>query len=131
MIATATIGKRFTLEASHVLPHHAGKCAQLHGHSYVVEVALEGPVKPATGEPDEGMVLDFARLSDAWALLHKRMDHRHLNDVLPGDYQPPTAEHLAHYVLAQLSASELPLAYVRVWETATSWAMVRTPGLVA
>ena len=36
------IRKQFAFEAAHVLPYHTGKCSRLHGHSYRLEVALEG-----------------------------------------------------------------------------------------
>jgi 6-pyruvoyltetrahydropterin/6-carboxytetrahydropterin synthase len=36
------IRKRFRFESSHVLPHHTGKCARLHGHSYRLEVTVRG-----------------------------------------------------------------------------------------
>ena len=120
-MAQATVCKLFRFEAAHQLPNHAGKCANLHGHSYLVEVRAAGEVKPTTGEPDEGMVCDYARLSAAWRPLHERLDHRCLNDVL--DF-PTTAENLAGYLLAELRAA-LPMVFsVRLWETANCWAEV-------
>src|SRR5262245_59282780 len=120
-MATATISKSFTFQAAHQLPNHDGKCAQLHGHSYRVEVLVRGEVKPTNGESDEGMVADFAALSAAWEPLHDQLDHRFLNDVLEF---PTTAENLAAWLLEELQ-QVLPQVYgVRVWETATSWAVV-------
>ena len=57
----AVIRKTFRFDAAHSLPDHAGKCRGLHGHSYRVELCFQGEVKPARGEPDDGMVLDFLR----------------------------------------------------------------------
>lgn len=121
----ATIGKRFRLEAAHRLPHHDGKCAHLHGHSYQVEVQVHGDIKPRTGDSDEGMVLDFARVRDAWDPLHRLLDHRNLNDVVPAQYLPTTAENLARYLLDALRAQLPDVAAVKVWETESSWAEVR------
>src|SRR5260370_5755842 len=55
------IRKSFTFEAAHVLPHHPGKCSTLHGHSYRLDVALEGPVQ-ADG-PAPGTLQDFDLVS--------------------------------------------------------------------
>lgn len=116
------IAKRFTFEAAHVLPNHDGKCARLHGHSYVVEVVCEGSCNPENGAPDEGMVVDFSKVKDAWLELHELVDHRNLNDVLPAMYQPTTAEHIARWLLLELRRRLSLVVSVKVWETATSWA---------
>ena len=62
------VSKEFRFEANHNLPNHDGKCRNEHGHSYVVEVTIEGPdVVPvpqgSVGDPKEGMLLDFYDLS--------------------------------------------------------------------
>jgi 6-pyruvoyltetrahydropterin/6-carboxytetrahydropterin synthase len=66
--------KTFRFEASHILPKHPGKCSRLHGHSWVLDVSVEGPVNPSTG-----FVMDYADLS---SLVMKRvidlLDHHHL-----------------------------------------------------
>jgi 6-pyruvoyltetrahydropterin/6-carboxytetrahydropterin synthase len=86
-----------------------------------VEVQCCGEVKPANGESDEGMVVDFARLTDAWRPLHEQLDHAFLNDVLAF---PTTAENLATWLLEELR-EQLPAVHVvRVYETAGSWAEV-------
>ena len=51
------IRKTFRFEAAHVLPFHPGKCARMHGHSYVLEVAVRGPLQESG--PARGMILDF------------------------------------------------------------------------
>ena len=120
---TTTIGKTFRFEAAHQLPNHAGKCAQLHGHSYRVDVQVSGEVRPADGSSGEGMVLDFAALKDAWKPIEARVDHRCLNDVLPE--MPTTAENIAGWMLAQLRVTVPGVCAVRVWETESCWAEAR------
>lgn len=119
----ATVCKTFKFEAAHQLPNHDGKCRNLHGHSYRVEVEAEGPVRRSDGEPDEGMVLDFAVLKAAWLPLFQQLDHRCLNDVI--DDCPTTAENLAGWLLSELRAVVQEVTAVRVWETAGAWAEVR------
>lgn len=120
------IRKHFTFEAAHVLPHHPGKCSRLHGHSYRLEVALEG--KLHDGGPSQGMVLDFDELKAVVKrTVIERLDHRSLNEILAN----PTAELLVTWIWEQL-APELPeLAELVLWETPTACAVLRGPHAAA
>ena len=124
---TAFFGRRYTLSASHRLhcdalspqQNHAayGKCNNPHGHghNYIVEVLVGGPVQPETG-----MVINLVDLD---AIVRKqildRFDHANLNlDPLFAS-QVPTTENLCREVF-NLISSHLPagnLEYVRVEET--------------
>jgi 6-pyruvoyltetrahydropterin/6-carboxytetrahydropterin synthase len=112
------IFREFTFEAAHRLPlvPEGHKCARLHGHSYRVEVHVEGPVD------DSGMVMDFRVVKDAWAPLHDRLDHRYLNEV--EGLTNPTSENLAAWIWDRLDGV-LPLSAVMVRETCTSGAVIR------
>ena len=100
-----------------------GKCANLHGHNYVLEVVVAGEVQPSTG-----YVMDLKELSD---LISRRViqdvDHRNLNTDVPWlQGRIPTAENLALAFWERIS-SELPdglLRSVRLWETDKNWAEV-------
>ncbi|HEU5378639.1 MAG TPA: 6-carboxytetrahydropterin synthase QueD [Ktedonobacteraceae bacterium] len=118
----ALLTKVVRFEAAHQLPGHAGKCANLHGHSYTLEVAVRGPIKQTIGASDDGMVMDFQELS---ALLQRSvlqpLDHHFLNEVIE---VRSTAENLAHWIWDALLASGLSvdlLYRVRLWETATGY----------
>lgn len=108
------IFREFSFEAAHRLPNvPAGhRCARLHGHSYRVEIHVEGPV-----DPHSGMVMDFADLAAAVAPLVERLDHRTLNDV--EGLANPTSEHLAMWFWERLAGAVL-LAKVVVRETSRS-----------
>jgi 6-pyruvoyltetrahydropterin/6-carboxytetrahydropterin synthase len=132
--ASVVISRRESFNAAHELRNPDlseaenrrlyGKCANLHGHNYVLEVEIEGPIDPRTG-----YVFDLKRLSD---LISRRIiddvDHRNLNTDVPWlDGLIPTAENLALAFLERLR-TELPeglLRRVRVWETDKNWAEVR------
>ena len=126
----ATITKRFTFEASHELPYHLGKCHDLHGHSYVLEVILTGTVNDdRESDPESGMVLDFDRISSVVKpFIAEYLDHKHLNDTI---LKNPTAENIALHILQFLlvnlpgadKASD-PEVRVRLQETETGWVEV-------
>ena len=72
------ITQAFRFEAAHWLPgvppQH--RCHRMHGHSYRVELRLDGAVDPQTG-----FVVDFFDVEKAFGPLMRLMDHNCLNDV--------------------------------------------------
>ena len=112
------IFREFTFEAAHRLTHvpEGHKCARLHGHSYRVEVCVQGPVEQATG-----WVMDFQEIKDAFAPLH----HRYLNEV--DGLGNPTSENLARWIWEHL-VGVLPLSQVSVRETCASGCIYRGEG---
>jgi len=113
------IFKEFTFEAAHRLPNvdKDHKCAQLHGHSYRIEVYVRGAVDPV-----KGWVMDFADITAAFAPIRKELDHHLLNDI--DGLSNPTSEHLALWIWQQLTPA-LPLAAIVVKETASSGSIYR------
>jgi 6-pyruvoyltetrahydropterin/6-carboxytetrahydropterin synthase len=125
-LVRAVIQKTFRFDAAHSLPNHAGKCRQLHGHSYRVELCFEGDVNPARGASDDGMVLDFLDVSAWWQReVEPLVDHRFLNETMPERFLPTTAENIAAWMLAMLDDAGLPVSSVTVWETPSASATVR------
>jgi len=114
------IFKQFRFEAAHRLPNvPAGhKCARLHGHSFFVEIHVQGPV----GERS-GWVLDFADIAVAWQPLHALLDHNYLNEVEGLDN--PTSELLARWIWRRLLPALPGLSQVVVRETCTSGCIYR------
>lgn len=111
------IHKEFQIEAAHRLPHvPAGhKCARLHGHSFRIEVHVEGEL-----DPKLGWVMDFADIKAAFLPLFEQLDHNYLNDI--EGLENPTSEVLARWIFRQLQASLPGLDRVVVHETCTSGA---------
>ena len=109
------IFKIFHLEAAHRLPNlPAGhKCGRLHGHSFRVEIYLQG--EPGA---DSGWIMDFADLKQAFMSTFEALDHRYLNDI-PG-LENPTSEHLARWIWRHLKPSLPGLSRVMIAETCTS-----------
>jgi 6-pyruvoyltetrahydropterin/6-carboxytetrahydropterin synthase len=114
------IRKQFPFEAAHVLPHHAGKCSRLHGHSYRLDVTVEGPLQ--TAGPATGMVVDFDELAAAvHAHAVDELDHRHLNDTIAN----PTCENIVAWIWRRLEPQLPGLAELTLWETADACAVIR------
>jgi len=116
------ICKEFTFEASHQLPNHKGKCKNLHGHSYRVQVELSGEINLVEGASDEGMITDFGDLSEIVKTeVLDRFDHHHLNDLIVA---VPTVEILAMIIFKIIRRKTSKVSRVRIYETATSYAEV-------
>jgi len=118
------IRKTFRFEAAHVLPYHPGKCARVHGHSYVLEVAVRGPLH-ADG-PARGMIVDFDEIrSLVRANVVDVLDHQSLNDFL----ENPTAERIVFWIWQRLESVLTGLDELVLWETTTSCAVLRRSDL--
>jgi 6-pyruvoyltetrahydropterin/6-carboxytetrahydropterin synthase len=109
------IFKIFTLEAAHRLPNvpEGHKCARLHGHSFRVELHLDGPVDPHTG-----WVMDFSEVKSLFKPLYERLDHHYLNDI--EGLQNPTSENLAIWIWNHTKPLMPLLSEVVVHETCTA-----------
>jgi 6-pyruvoyltetrahydropterin/6-carboxytetrahydropterin synthase len=116
--------KEFRFEAAHQLPHHDGKCARLHGHSWVCRVYVVGDRLQTTGAK-QGMLIDFGDLKKYMQpLLEDYLDHYFLNETLA--MENPTSEAIAQWVYEQLEKAQLPgLDAVEIRETCTSGCIYR------
>ncbi|HSJ31103.1 MAG TPA: 6-carboxytetrahydropterin synthase QueD [Longimicrobiales bacterium] len=109
-------------DSAHFLRHYKGKCERLHGHRYVVEMAL------ATEELDKsGIAFDFVDIKRNLRELADHLDHNNLNDLPPFDEIEPSAENQAKYFYDEMKRRLPPrmadaIVYARVWETPTQWA---------
>ncbi len=109
-----------TFSAAHRLPEHEGKCYRLHGHTYSLEVTVEG--KPQESGPAAGMVMDFSELRQrVQELVVDPVDHQLLNDVFAF---VPTVEAVAAWAFARLEDGGLPVARVRLAEGPNSYVEV-------
>ncbi len=109
------IFKIFTLEAAHRLPNvpPGHKCARLHGHSFRVEIHLQGELGDETG-----WVMDFSDVKTAFQPLYDQLDHHYLNDI--EGLENPTSERLSIWIWDRLKPVLPLLSEVVVHETCTS-----------
>jgi len=116
------VSVRATYDSAHYLRNYKGKCERLHGHHYVVEVALQAEELNAGG-----MAYDFVDVKKHLRALAERLDHQNINELEPFTEIESSAENQARYFFDELKA-RLPggmadaLLYTRVWETPTQWA---------
>jgi 6-pyruvoyltetrahydropterin/6-carboxytetrahydropterin synthase len=106
------IFREFTFEAAHRLPNVASthKCHRLHGHSFRVEVHVNGPVGEVSG-----WVIDFADINAAFKPIFEQLDHRYLNEI--EGLSNPTSENLAKWLWERLVPSLPGLSKIVVRET--------------
>jgi len=114
---------KFEIDSSHYLRNYDGKCSELHGHRWVVEVTVESITDNADESLDNtGMLLDFGVIKS----IISEYDHENLNDMPEFVDINPTAENLA-IVLAEALTYEIVMRgipakviSVKVWETPTN-----------
>lgn len=111
------IAKEFTFDAAHRLLNYDGPCANLHGHTYKLQIVLSGPVQK------NGMVIDFVDLKKiVTEKVISKLDHKFINRII----KQSTAENISIWIWNQLEKN-LPLYEIRLWETSTSFAVYRGP----
>lgn len=112
--------RTFQFEAAHRLPHvpTGHKCARLHGHSFQVEIVVDGPV-----DQKMGWVMDYADIKAAFAPLQQRLDHHYLNEI-PG-LENPTSERIAEWIWSELQPALPLLTEIVVAETCTARCVYR------
>jgi 6-pyruvoyltetrahydropterin/6-carboxytetrahydropterin synthase len=114
-----------TFAAGHALRGYRGKCENVHGHNYRVQLTLEGPELNAIG-----LLVDFVEVKRLIHGVVDRLDHQFINDLPPFDVVNPSAENLAKYFYDEISLNlgqTVRLGQVKVWETDITSATYR-PG---
>lgn len=114
------IFKVFHIDAAHHLPNvpSGHKCANLHGHSFRIEIHLSGPVDPLSG-----WVIDFADITRAFQPLYDQLDHKYLNNI--EGLNNPTSENLALWIWDRLHVILPQLSKVVVQESTESGCIYR------
>lgn len=140
------VTKEVTFDSAHMLSNYSGKCQNLHGHTYKLQVTVEGPI--VTEGNEKGMVTDFNNLKRVIDSVTECFDHAIIfsDDHLRGEAEnallewartydmsyiilpdaKSTSEYIASYIKAQIEAaySSTKRISVKVWETPTSFAEV-------
>lgn len=139
------ITRREEFEMSHVLDGYNGGCGNSHGHSYAIEVTVEGP----RHQDNFGMVMDFKELKQAiQAVVPDHHFSVNTNCEVGGyeyalwqvnkEFNKATrefdcvtsaenmvcifAEQIDNYIKTQLNHTDVDVVEVKLWETSNSYA---------
>ncbi len=104
-----------TFSSAHNLRGYKGKCEDLHGHNWLVEIVIKSAQLDAVG-----MVLDFKYLKKKLNACLEQMDHKYLNKLVYFKKVNPTSENIAKYIYKKLKPRIPWLNCVTVWENSTS-----------
>lgn len=151
MRAPIEVTKEFTFDTAHSLTFHEGKCRNLHGHTYKLQLSVVGTVVQDS-EPDSGMIADFGIIKkiveDNWL---SKVDHGYIfsnNAISDGGFSrellqllekyemlsyfmtfEPTCENLVREIFNQLNIpfkiAGMEISEIKLWETPTSFATLR------
>ena len=137
------ITKQFSFETGHALHGYDGKCKNIHGHSYRLDVTVIGKPVADESNPKCGMVIDFSDLKkiakdeivdvfDHATVFNKDTPHLELamllkskgHNVLLVDYQPTTEMMVIDFAekIKKRLPNNIKLHALRLQETATSFA---------
>lgn len=109
--------------SSHQLRNYNGKCENLHGHNFVVEVVVKG----SELDKDVEYLIDFKILKKMLNEIIEPLDHVHLNNVPPFDKINPSSENLSKYIYKEMEKKlelyrNVEVEQVGVAENIGSWA---------
>jgi len=110
-----TIIKHY-FDSAHSLKSHKGKCFNMHGHRWDVEIAFEFEEI----DTNTNMTEDFSHLKSIIYELCSDLDHKVLNEVF--DEENPTAEFIARWFYYEIMAFNkgYKISYVAINETPTN-----------
>jgi len=107
--------------SAHFLRNYQGKCANLHGHNWKIEVAFQ-----SKNLNTNGIMVDFLDIGSALDKLLEIIDHKNINDIPPFDQINPTSENLARWFfdeIKQRMTDAAPAPHcIKIWETPDAYA---------
>mgnify|MGYP001608836453 CR=1 FL=1 len=98
--------------AAHKLRLYKGKCENVHGHNWKIEVTAR-----SRGLDKTGMVVDFKELKEKLNLILDGLDHKNLNDLKYFKKVNPTSENIAKYIYDRARGTGRNVEAVTVWES--------------
>jgi len=128
------IAKKIEIDLAHRLMMHKGKCKNLHGHRYFIEIGIEDDIN------EEGMVIDFSQIKqilkeiieepyDHSCIINNKDEYKQYFEIMKQDgmnihfvdYEP-TAENFCIDWFTKLKSLLPTIKYIKIWETPTSFA---------
>ncbi len=109
------IYREFKFDAAHKLPNlpEGHRCGNLHGHTFVVYIHIQGNVGEKTG-----WVMDYGEIKSICAPVIDKLDHQYLNDV--SGLENPTSEVIAQWLWNRIKPVLPELSMIEIKETAST-----------
>jgi len=104
-----------SIDSAHKLTNYVGKCHNLHGHRFEIEVVLKFKDEEIKSN---NVLIDFKDVKGELKTLLAEYDHQYLNEVLKED--DVTAEFLSKDIYKKLKIKLPNLFHVTVYETANN-----------
>lgn len=128
-----TLQTNASFDSAHFLKGYQGKCSNIHGHRWTIEVTVASDEVEADGQI-KGMIVDFKTLKNDLKDLADAFDHKFIMEegslkektkeaLLEEDFAivelpfRPTAENLAKYFYDRMEEKEYQVVLVKVYET--------------
>lgn len=106
--------------AAHQLRNYGGKCENMHGHNFGVEVEIEGDRLDSKVE----ILMDFKELKKELSEVLETLDHQHLNSIEYFEHRNPSSENIARYIYKEMQkrieTEHVKLVYASVSEKDSS-----------
>lgn len=114
------ITKSFKFDAAHNLINYKGKCENIHGHTYFLEVSFKGK------KQDNGLVIDFSIIKKIIKeTILSKLDHSYINDII----KISTAENIVEWIWKEILKidfdSNVELYEIKLWEGPNSFVTYR------
>lgn len=101
------LGKKFKIDAAHHLENYEGKCANMHGHTWYIEIEIV-----AFCRDQSGIAIDFNEFTkDVNDKIIEKLDHNVINSVV----ENPSAENIAEWIFEKMD-EDYQVSYVKVQE---------------
>jgi len=114
------------MACAHQLREFEGRCENLHGHNWKIEVFVTGKEL----EPN-GILIDFKRIKSATEKVIDELDHKFLNDLEVFKGVNPSSENIAHYIFKALghalNSNNVRVSRVTAWESDNACASYTEP----
>ena len=112
--------------AAHQLRNFGGKCENLHGHNWKVEVYVSGQKLE-----NNGLLIDFKIIKDKTNEILERLDHKFINEIEYFQETNPSSENIARYIFDSLAHDindgNISVSRVTAWESETACATYTGP----
>lgn len=98
------------IDSAHFIPGH-DTCEKMHGHTYKIEIKIEG------SKDKSGMIVDFYEIKKIVREVLEEYDHCSLNDLMDN----PTCENVCESIYSKLKERLVFPLTLKIWEGQDKW----------